>query len=429
MFSLAGCVLALGAAPMLATEAAFAPATAELVVPARPEPRQLTARDSAQFDTAARLAWKQFKALWVPATGLARATPDYNKLTSWDIGSVIAALYSARVLGIIDSAEYHLKVTRTLRTVAALPLYRGIAYNRMYLAHRAMMASRGGGLSTKGYGYSATDIGRLLIWLRIVADSDPQHAPLATRAAARLAMDSIVSGGYLHGEDISATRVRRRFQEGRIGYEQYSATGFSLWGADVASALDVNRNARPVEVSGAQLLEDTRGLDRVVSEPFFLLGLEYGWTPLFRPLALEVLRAQENRSAATGLLTFASEDAVGVPPFYFYYYCVYCSGKSFVVEVSDPGRTVAKPRWLSTKTAFAWHALIGTPFTRSGVEAVQAASSVRRGWSSGLFEGTQTPTHTYDINTAAVILEAAAYARIGRPLSKWRSVAPAATGG
>ena len=419
-FPLVVCVVVASAAPFSPGQRRRPPASPAHAAETQ-ERAAFTPHDSLQFADAARLAWKHFNKLWSPGTGLAFATADYNKLTSWDIGSVLAATYSARVLGIIDSAEYDRRVSLTLRTVNALPLYRGFAYHRVYLAKDAKMAGRGGGLSTRGYGYSATDVGRLMLWLRIIADVDPQHGQSATRAAHRLGMDSIVSGGYLHGEDMGESGKRRHFQEGRIGYEQYAAAGFSAWGADVAAALDVQRNAKPVTVSGAQILEDTRGLDRVTSDPFVLLGLEVGWSAAIKPLALEVLHAQENRATETGVLTFASEDAVGIPPYYFYYYCVYCTRKPFVIEISQPGRTLTKPRWVSTKAIFAWHALVNSAYTRRGMDGVQAAANDGRGWNSGLFEGTQKPTNTFDINTAAVILEAAAYARIGRPLSKWKS--------
>ncbi|HEY0303327.1 MAG TPA: DUF3131 domain-containing protein, partial [Longimicrobiales bacterium] len=38
------------------------------------------------------------------------------------------------------------------------------------------------------------------------------------------------------------------------------------------------------------------------------------------------------------------------------------------------------------------------------------------GWSSGVMERSGAATRSYDINTAAVILEAAAYRKLGRPL-------------
>ena len=44
------------------------------------------------------------------------------------------------------------------------------------------------------------------------------------------------------------------------------------------------------------------------------------------------------------------------------------------------------------------------------------ARDAERGWASGVYEKTSASTRTYDINTAAVILEAAAYQlRGGKP--------------
>ena len=376
--------------------------------------------DAARFQSAAALAYVQFRNLWQPGTGLANATPDYDKLTSWDIGSVMAAIYSARVLELIDDSEYAHMMGRTLRTVESLPLYRGVAYHKLYSSRQARMISRGGGITSRGYGWSATDLGRLLVWLDIIARNDPAHADLASAAARRIAFDSVVAGGYLYGEELRPGGSRRRFQEGRIGYEQYLAAGFAAWGADVGRALDLRTNAVPVEVAGAELLADARGLDRLVSEPFVLMGLELGWDDDMRALALAVLEAQENHSAATGTITIGSEDATGVPPNYFYYYCVYCSGQAFVVEAAHPGRSVDTPRWLSTKATFGWHALAANDFTGAALDRIEGARSPH-GWSSGVFTETGRATGAYDINTAAVVLEAAAYVHLGRPLAEWRA--------
>ena len=38
------------------------------------------------------------------------------------------------------------------------------------------------------------------------------------------------------------------------------------------------------------------------------------------------------------------------------------------------------------------------------------------GWGSGVYEGTGEPTGGHNLNTAAVILEAALYSATGRPL-------------
>jgi hypothetical protein len=375
------------------------------------------------FDSAAAVAWRQFNRLWIDSTGLAKATPDYDKLTSWDIASVLAAMYSARILGLLAEDEYHRRVRRTLETIEGLPLFENVAFNRMYGARTARMVNRAGRVSDRGYGWSATDLGRLLLWLHIVATNDSAFTESATRAACRLKIDRIVAAGYLHGEDITARGRRRRFQEGRIGYEQYAARGFAAWGADVPNAVDLRKNATPVTVRGHELLRDTRGLDRLSSEPFVLLGLEIGWTAAEDTLARNVLAVQEDRFRETGIVTIASEDAIGIAPHYFYYYCVYCSGRSFVIETADPGKPLNGPRWVSTKATFGWQALLPSEYTEKAMSRVARARTAR-GWSSGVFERSGKSTETYDINTAAIVLEAAAYRKLGRPLIAAKATVP-----
>ena len=369
----------------------------------------------AVFDTAAAVAWDQFNTLWIATTGLAKSTSEYDKLTSWDIGSILAALYSARELGLLPPDEYRARAGLTLRTLETLPLFEGVAFNRMYDARTARMIGRNGAPTGRGYGWSATDLGRLLLWLRAVAERDSALTVSAVRVAGRINPQRIVREGYLHGEDITASGRRRRFQEGRIGYEQYAARGFAAWGHDVAPALDIRANAAPVVVMGEELLRDTRGLDRLSSEPFVLIGLEAGWNDDEAALAQSLLAVQANRFHRTRIVTIASEDAVGIPPHYFYYYCVYCTGRVFVVETTDPGITVDVPRWVSTKATFAWHALLPSDYTTMAVARV-ARARTQNGWSSGVFEQSGRPTRTYDLNTVAIILEAAAFHRLGRPL-------------
>lgn len=383
-------------------------------LPAQEQPRP-AATDAAVFDSAAAVAWTQFRRLWVEETGLARATFDYDKLTTWDIGSVLAALYSARVLGYLDEGSYHVAMCRTLETLEQIPLYRDSVFHKLYDARTGSMVGRGGTATRRGYAWSATDLGRLLLWLHIIERADPEHSELARRIASRMKYDRVVQNGYMYGEELSPRGRERRWQEGRIGYEQYAARGFAAWGHDVALALDINTNSAPLQVMGVDLLRDTRGLDRLTSEPFILLGLEVGWTPDEAALARNLLAVQRARWERTKIVTIASEDAVGIAPHFFYYYCVYCSGRSFVIETSEPGRALSSPRWVSTKATIAWHALLPSDYTKIAMDRIaRARASV--GWSSGVHERGGAPTRTYDLNTAAVVLEAAAYRKLGRPL-------------
>jgi hypothetical protein len=392
--------------------AAVAAQTAAAINPARAE----LPDEDAFFADAALTAWHHFdKALWHPATGLAKATPHYDRLTPWDIGSVLASLYSAHKLQLIGDAEYQKRLGKTLRTLESIPLYRNAVFHKKYSAQNARMIDRNNAVSRTGYGWSATDLGRILVWLYIVAENDARFRDRAVRIAKRVRFEETTENGYLYG-GLWGTRGKLwKFQEGRIGYEQYAAQGYAWWNADVGNALDLMKNAKPVEVLGVTVLADRRGLDRLNSEPFILAGLEFGWSPEMRELALNVLAAQEARYKQTGQLTMVSEDALNVKPHYFYYYCVYCNGKSFVVDVAEPGKSLDGPRWISTKAAFGWHTLVGNDYTRAVLQEIGKAK-VNSAWSSGIFEKTHEPTRAFDINTTAVVLEAALYRKLGRPL-------------
>jgi hypothetical protein len=366
------------------------------------------------FDSAAIIAWRQFERLWVPESGLARATFDYDKLTTWDIGSVLGALYAGRVLGFLDEAGYRERMCVTLETLERMPLFQDSVFHKLYDSSTGRLVERSGRVGDRGYAWSATDLGRLLVWLRIIGSTDSSLTELTTRIARRMKLDRVVDNGYMYGEDATPGRRRYHFQEGRIGYEQYAARGFALWGHDVALAADINANSQPVEVYGIEIPKDARGLDRLTSEPFILLGLEVGWTEEEATVARALLEVQAERYRRTRIVTIVSEDAVGVEPHYFYYYCVYCSGRAFVIEAHEPGRRYDSPRWQSTKATFGWHALLPSEYTALAVERIQRArASV--GWSSGVMERSNVATRSYDINTAAVILEAAAYRKLGRP--------------
>ncbi|HEY0673230.1 MAG TPA: DUF3131 domain-containing protein [Longimicrobiales bacterium] len=381
-----------------------------------PPARSQLPNEDAFFADAAATAWQHFdRVLWQPKTGLAKATPHYDRITPWDMGSILAALFSAHKLGLIDDADYSARMRKTLRTLEYIPLYRAAVFHKKYSAVNARMIDRNNAVSRTGYGWSATDLGRILIWLHIVASNDAQFTDLARRVGKRVRLSETAAGGYMHGGLIGTRGKLWKFQEGRIGYEQYAAQGYAWWGADVANALDVRKHGKPIEVYGVPLLADQRGLDRLNSEPFIMAGLEFGWSRELRELALNVLAAQEARFKRTGQLTIVSEDALNVKPHYFYYYCVYCNGRSFIVDLAEPGKFLNEPRWISTKATFGWHVLVGSDYTRAVMREI-AKAKTDNAWSSGVFEKSGEPTRAYDINTTAVVLEAALYRKLGRPL-------------
>ena len=111
----------------------------------------------------------------------------------------------------------------------------------------------------------------------------------------------------------------------------------------------------------------------------------------------------------------ASEDALPDPPYYFYYYNIYRQGRPFTVDAQAATGYLDRPRWISSKAAFAWHALLPSSYTLAALQAVQGAVISGRGWGAGVYEGTLRPTGDASLNTAALILEAAVYNLRGHP--------------
>jgi hypothetical protein len=389
-----------------------------------PEPTVLTSSDGANvvderqlFLNAARIAWAFADRNYQPSTGLSRAHDTYQYVTLWDIASGLAATHSAHELGFISDAIYNQRIQRTLSTLATADLFENAAFNRSYDSKTGKMIDRKQRISSRGYGWSVTDIGRLLTWLKILAVTQPQFATQATNIVKRLDMSRLIKDGYLRSEDLSPTTgAIHPFQEGRVGYEQYTAAGLALWGFRAENALDARLNALPASVLGVSIVADKRGDERITSEPYIMMGMETGWySPELREQAWRVLAAQEARYKATGILTMVSEDALPDPPYYFYYYDVYRQGRSFVVDGPTGGPFVESPRWISSKAAFAWHALLPSPYTLAVVQAVQGAGLPGRGWGAGVYEGSLRPTGDASLNTAALILEAAVYNLRGHP--------------
>ncbi|MFL5559627.1 MAG: DUF3131 domain-containing protein [Gemmatimonadaceae bacterium] len=386
---------------------------------ASPPPGATVSADERQvYLNAARTSWNLVNRITEPSTGLARAHADYSYVTVWDITGALAATYAAHELGFINTASYDARISRILRTLSTIQLFDRVAFNRIYDAKTTRLVDNAEQLSNVGAGYSSVDIGRLLVWLRIIAVKQPKYAPLATQIVRRLDMSKLLDNGLLNAVEVDPkSGQRRNFHETEIGYQQYALTGFSLWGAKVDnSGLDVRDNVSQVNIFGVDVLTDRRGNDRVMSEPFIMIGLELGYrSPQLSRQAAQVLAAQNARYQKTRIVTAVTEDALPDPPDYFYYYSVWHHGKPFVVEPPGDGRVLDQPRWVSAKAAFAWNALMPSDYTRLLLTTVRPAAT-RAGWGAGVYERTLRPTGIPSLNTAALIMESALYKIRGRPI-------------
>jgi hypothetical protein len=391
--------------------------TAPAMVPPPIAPVVVTPQERQLYLDAARTSWNLVNRITEPSTGLARAHARYSYVTLWDIAGVIAANYTARELGFIDDATYDAHIQRILATLSTVDLYDKSAFNRIYDAKTGRMVDNAGKISIVGAGWSSVDIGRLLVWLRIVSSKQPKYLPLATQVVRRLNMSKVLDDGFLRGLQVDPkTGKKTTFTEDEIGYQQYALSGFAMWGARVNPAgLDVRKNVAAINVLGVRLLISSPGNDRVMSEPFIMMGMETGFrTADIARQAVQVLTAQTARYQQTRIVTAVTEDALPDPPYYFYYYSVYHRGNPFVVESLDD-KVVERPRWVSSKAAFGWNAVLPNAYTQLVLRTVRPAGTPD-GWGSGVYEDTLQPTGVPSLNTAALIMESALYKTRGRPI-------------
>ena len=361
----------------------------------------------------AKSAWAFIDRSYQHETGFVKPLDAYPYATLWDVGSMLGALYSAHGLGLLPDAEYERRADRILTTLGQLPLTRHGVFNKAYDTRTGTMARVGHGASDDA-GWSALDLGRLLVWLKIVGTT-PALAQKAAAVVSRNDFSVALHDGYLRGEGRDAQGREERYQEGELGYEQYAARGFALWGYRAEKALRLRENALPIAVMDQPLVADYRRWDRLTNEPFLLWGLELGWDPPTELLARRMLRAQQARYEKTGVITITGEDAMSEPPHYFYYYCIFASGMDFAVDVQDRKAVVDGPRWTSAKSTFGFHALMPTAYTSAAMRAL-APARARDEWASGVYEGSGTSTGNASVNTAAVILEASLVDLNGGPL-------------
>ncbi|MGZ5179973.1 MAG: DUF3131 domain-containing protein [Ramlibacter sp.] len=401
-----------------AARAAALPASPDL--PALPGPRPLTEREQ-QW---ARLAWSYFEHNTDARTGLVSAVQGFPSASLWDTASSLMALLAARDLGLVDQNAFDQRMARALDSLGKLPLYGDALPNKSYDVRTLQMTDYRNQPAPAGTGWSAVDLGRLLVPLNIIAWHHPRHTEAARRVIARWNAAQLARDGQLWGMQAADGGTPQLVQEGRLGYEQYAARTLALMGLDVDVAADPLAHLRLVEVDGVQVPTDDRDPQQhgaqnyVTSEPWILQGLEFGWTRQAREMAWRVYRAQEQRFRRTGVPTAVTEDHVDQPP-YFVYGTVWTGGQPWQV-VTDRGEALPQLRTLSTKAAFGWHALLRTPYTTQLVEDVAGLNDPGGGgWYAGRYEAGGKPNQSLNANTNAVVLESLAYIARG-PLLQFR---------
>ena len=371
---------------------------------------------SPQDIEASRIAWDYITSNTRPESGLADSVAGFSSATLWDMGSNILAVVAARRLELISQEEFDQRAEKIVETIAALPLIDGRLPNKVYDTRSLTMVDYTNTPVDGGIGWSAMDIGRLLLSLRALEGEAPQLRP-AIRAAVRpWDLDALASAGELFGA-VRENGSIKLVQEGRVGYEQYAARALMLWGVEATSALSAARILDWKRVETVDVATDLRrtesfgSIDPVSSEPYVLLGLELGLNGESAVLAERVYLAQEARHLATGQLTMVTEDHLDRAP-HFAYGTVFGNGSPWAVLTED-GTNHENLRTISSKAVFGWNALYGTSYSFDLRTSIEDLSRPGHGWVAGRYEADGSPNEILTINTNAIILESMHYKMYG----------------
>ncbi|MEZ5535962.1 MAG: DUF3131 domain-containing protein [Thiolinea sp.] len=379
-----------------------------------PVSRQLTAEERAW----ANIAWTYFKNNTIPETGLVNSVDNYESSTLWDTASYLMAVISAHRLQLISDIEFDSRIILALKALKEIPLFNNQLPNKVYHTRNLTMVDYKNQPTEKGIGWSAIDIGRIMVPFNVLVWHYPHHSDAVGKVLKRWDIESMLREGSMYGAAIDNQGEIIYLQEGRLGYEEYAAKSFNLIGRDVSRALDYFSHLNMVDIYGVEIATDSRTPEQfqahnyVVSEPYILDGIEFGWDLVSRELAARVYQAQEKRYQETDILTAVSEDNIDQAP-YFVYNTVFTDSKAWNA-ISESGEDASAFKTLSTKAVFGWNMLYETAYTRQLMDRIKTAFDPERGWYSGIYEADNKPNTAITANTNGIILEALAFRQTGQ---------------
>ncbi|MGF1693165.1 DUF3131 domain-containing protein [Photobacterium kagoshimensis] len=341
---------------------------------------------------------------WNSTTGLIDSVQGYSHATMWDVGSSIGAILALEYLGEYTTLQANAMLEKTLTTLLNLPLYKGILPNRQYNTKTGKPSGSFSQTQTNGDGWSALDIGRLLIWLNIAATYKPELVDQIDAITAKWRIDRSVNQGTLFGEHKSKKSTSYR-QEGRLGYLQYAAQGFAMEKLDVSEALGP-KYSKHVTVDEEQVYIDIRNLPYFTTDPYVLQAIELGYHDLWWNQLDALYSLHKTRYDKSQTLTIFAEDALSQRP-WFAYNNIYFYGKSWLAT-SPGGKPIENGQAFSNKVAFGLSVLYNDSYSQLLYKTVVSNSLNNRSIPTGLYKAS-SPNTAYNINTNSLILIALWY--------------------
>lgn len=380
----------------------------------------------------ARTAWKYFENNYQEETGLVNAVNNYPSVTLWDTASYFAGLVAAREFCIITKHEFDIRMTKVIDTFNTMEFFQGELPNKVYhtkTAEKVDYTNKPGEI-----GYSALDLGRLLIWLKIIKERYPEHSNGIDNFIQRWNFCNILDAcGTMYGAALSKDKKVRYLQEGRLGYEEYAAKGFELWGFDTRRA-SLAEPFETIKIYGIDIAYDSRDPRKlgahnyVVCESYVLDGIELNWdlpedetnddmthtNEWIADYAQRIYQVQELRYLNTGIITARTEHQLAGPP-YFVYDTIYTDGYPWNT-ITEKGDYVPEHAAVALKGALGLWSLWETPYTDLLYDTIADFYDPEKGYYEGKYERTGQAIETFTSNNNGIMLESLLYKVQGKLL-------------
>ena len=374
----------------------------------------------------AKTAWRYFQNNYQEKTGLFNSVDLYPATTFWDISSSLHALMSAYEIGLIDKTEFHQKMQKALHSINQFKLFENELPNKVYSTITLSMVDYSNHNTAEGVGWSAMDIGRFLGVASRIKTFYPEFTPVTDSIVSKWHIDRVLGNdATLHGIGFSFKDKRAKIvQEGKLGYEEYASKGYMVNSYDASESYRYTDFLKFIDIYGIEIGADTREVkyhpayNYVLSEPYILDGLEYGFDINSRELAYRLYKVQKIRAKKTGKPVAVSEDHVDKAP-YFIYNAVYANGKKWVCYAEN-GEEAEDFKQLSTKAAYAWATLFDDKYSQVLKKSIRDLKDDKKGWYAGRYDKNGKINKALTANTNGVILEAIAY-KLHGPINRLTS--------
>ena len=341
---------------------------------------------------------------------------DLDGVTLWGIGDYISALHAARTMDIIDAEKFDARVRHSLGALREIQFFAGELPHRAYSTLTLKPIDYGGNEIPEGDGWSGLDIGRLLAALHTLKTCHPEYTDEIDRVVLdwsylRVVRNGRIGNARLGQNDRGHNRVRVHPAE-ILGYEEYAARAFQLWGFDAArSAVGGNYvtdeiEGQPVPVQRSQPEQRRRNeVLNTISTPFILYGLEFGFDPQISSLVRAIYEAEASRYERTGIFSASGTTLINQGP-YVVHSTIVSDGRSWAA-VNDDGVVIPKSRVVSTAVAFAYYTLF--PESNYGRELWLATLDLYNkvlGYYEGFYEESGRRAIGFTGGTNSLILQA-----------------------